>query len=204
MKHFLLPASFFFSFLSTSVAQSGPGPVERKVTDNICTCITALDIENIQDKQSAEKAFVNCFSQEAGSFVQLAAERKIEITDQAAMKNLGTDIGKNLLNQNCQGFMQLSMAMVKETEAGTATGVTEGRLKRLDTKDFNYFVITDSDNKEKSFIWLRQFPGSESFTQDAAKLVGKKIRINWQEMEVFIPSAKNYYTIREVVELKIL
>ena len=83
-------------------------------------------------------------------------------------------------------------------------GVTEGRLKRIETKDFNYFVITDDNNKEKSFIWLRQFTGSDDFISNANKYVGKKIRISWQEIEVYVPTAKNYFGLKEVTELQVL
>jgi hypothetical protein len=77
-------------------------------------------------------------------------------------------------------------------------------LKRIDTKDFNYFVLTDNNNQEKSFIWLRQFPGSENFTASAAKFTNKKLKISWQEIEVYIPSAKNYYKIKEVTGVEVL
>lgn len=205
MNHFLLLPLFLLVLLPTLSAQTVPGPVEKKMTDNICACISKLDPDSIKDKQSADKAFMDCFSQHAGLLVQVTEERKIELTDHPAMRQLGIEIGKNLLSQNCPGFMHLSMAMANGSDTGESlTGVTEGRLKRMDTRDFNYFVLTDDDNKEKSFIWLRQFPGSDSFINDASKLVGKKLRIDWQEMEVYVPSAKSYYSIKEVVGMEVL
>jgi len=96
------------------------------------------------------------------------------------------------------------VAMAKNEETGLNSGTTQGTLKRIDTKDFNYFVLTDAENKERSFIWLRQFPGSDSFMGNPNQLKGKKLRIEWREIEVYIPSAKNYYNIKEVVGLEVL
>ncbi|WP_181304531.1 hypothetical protein [Rufibacter sp. XAAS-G3-1] len=204
MKHALLLSTFYLFFLSATLAQTTPASVEKKITENICGCISALDFEKITDKQTAERLFVECFSKETNLLIQLAEEKKIDVTDQVAMRQLGVDVGKNLMKDNCQGFIKLSIAMVKEPENGTLSGTQEGKLKRIDTKDFNYFVLADNSNQEKSFIWLRQFPGSEDFTANAAKFTGKKLKINWQEIEVYIPSAKNYYKIKEVTGIEVL
>lgn len=204
MKH-LLPLILILLFISTAKAQTTPGPVEQKMTANICDCISALDYDKITNKQSAEKAFMGCFTNQANLMLDLAEERKIDITDQVAMREMGTEIGKNLMRQNCPGFMKIALAMAEQEETvEELNGVTEGRLKRIETKDFNYFVITDENNKEKSFIWLRQFTGSDDFISNANKYVGKKIRISWQEIEVYVPTAKNYFGLKEVTELQVL
>jgi ABC-type methionine transport system ATPase subunit len=203
MKQLLLVA--LFSFFAVSSLKAQMGPAEKKMTANICDCISNLDHGKIQDAQSAEKAFQNCFTGQANLILSLAEERNIELNDQQAMKVLGTDIAKNLMRENCPGFMKLAIAMANKEEADQPmSGVTEGRLKRIDTKDFNYFVITDDSNKERTFIWLRQFSGSDAFVNNASKFVGKKVKINWQEIEVYVPSAKNYFNIREVTELQVL
>lgn len=204
MKQLLLLPTLLLLFISGISAQNRPGPVEQKVTDNICDCISKVDLEKINGKKDAEQAFVDCFTQQSSLIVDLAKERNADFTDQAAMRTIGTDIGKNLLTQNCQAFLKLSVAMVEKENIHTSSGTTEGRLKRIETKDFNYFVVTDSENKERSFIWLRQFPGSESFMNDTSKLAGKKLKIKWNEIEVYIPSAKNYYNIKEIVALEVL
>ncbi len=120
------------------------------------------------------------------------------------MKQLGIDVGKNLMKDNCEAFMKLSVLMAKETEEGASTGFAEGKLKRIDSKDFNYFILTDGSNNEKSFIWLRQFTGSDKFTSNSSKYINSKLKIKWQEIEVYIPSAKNYYKIKEVVGIEVL
>jgi hypothetical protein len=207
MKHVLL--LFFFCFISVSIAQgqSRLSPTEKKINDNLCACLDQVDMAKITDKASAEKSFMDCFGTQLNLMVQLAEEKKLEITDQAAMKRLGEEVGKNLFKENCKSFMNISMAMAKgndNTTASAQTGTTEGRLKRIDTKDFNYFVVTDASNNEKSFLWFRQFAGSDKFTANASAMINSKLKIKWQEIEVYIPSAKNYYKIKEVVGIEVL
>ncbi|MDB5022256.1 MAG: hypothetical protein JWP78_11, partial [Mucilaginibacter sp.] len=66
---------------------------------------------------------------------------------------------------------------------------------------FNYIVIVDNSNNEKSFVWLRQFPGSERFMSGIAQSVGKKVKITWQNMEVYLPQSKGYYNVKEIKNL---
>ncbi|WP_205501739.1 hypothetical protein [Rufibacter psychrotolerans] len=155
MKKFLL-LSFFSCFLfSFANAQATLSATEKKLSDNLCACLSKVDLEQITDKPSAEKAVVDCFSQQLSLMVQYAEEKNVEISDQAAMKKVGEEVAKNLFKDNCQSFIALSVKMAKANEAGSLAGTTEGTLKRIDTKDFNYFILTDDKNNEKSFIWLR-------------------------------------------------
>jgi hypothetical protein len=204
MKQLLLLTFFYCSLLSFANGQVTLSATERKISDNLCGCIGKVDLEKLTDKPSAEKAFMDCFSKELNLVIQLAEERNLNISDQVAMRKLGEEVGKNLFKDNCQPFIGLSMKMAQSTNSGVTTGATEGTLKRIDTKDFNYFVLTDNTNNEKSFIWLRQFPGSEGFMTDTKKFTNKKLKLTWQEIEVFIPSAKNYYKIKEVVGIEVL
>ncbi|WP_207426098.1 hypothetical protein [Pedobacter sp. SYSU D00535] len=148
---------------------------------------------------------MDCFGKQAALLIPLTQERKVEITDQTAMRQLGMDIGKNLLNQNCESFLKLSMALVKSDSSDDAelSSASTGVLKRIDTKDFNYFILTGSDNKEKSFIWLRQFPGSEKYISNPKAFIGKSVTIDWKEIEVFIPAAKSYFKLKEVTGITV-
>lgn len=37
-----------------------------------------------------------------------------------------------------------------------------------------------------------------------AKYVGKKLKVSWQETEVYIPAAKGYFKIKEITEVQVL
>lgn len=192
-------------FIQVSFAQS-PGPVEQKLTDSLCKAISRLDLSKIQNGKAAEAAFMDCFMQQSAMFVDLAEERHVSMDDDNAMHKIGVDIGKNLFKQKCDGFLKLAIKMAdkESTNESESVNYTEGSFKRIDNKGFNYMVITDGSKSEKSFIWLRQFPGSESFMNSVTPYVGKKVKIKWQELEVYLPQAKGYYKVKEILSVDIL
>lgn len=185
-------------------AQTTPGPAETKMTNALCDCITKLDKSKLTGAKEAKQAFMDCFTSQADLFPDVAAERHVEFTDHDAMKKIGADIGVNLMKQKCDGFMQLAVKMAEKDQEVPETQSTTGAFKRIDVKGFNYIVLTDAKGSERSFIWLKQFPGSEKFMGPTIKYAGKKIKINWQEMEVYVPAAKGYYKVKEITAIDIL
>jgi predicted transcriptional regulator YdeE len=134
--------------------------------------------------------------------VAVAEEKNLSMEDKAAMHGLGVKIGKNLLNEKCQGFMQLAMKMAQNNEGESSS--IGGKFKRIDNKGFNYIVVVDDDNQEKSFLWLQQFTGSENFMKNTITLAGKKLKIDWKEIEVYLPESKGYYKVKEITAITIL
>jgi hypothetical protein len=190
----------FFSLTTSSFSQTNG--TMKKITDSICDCLSKKDLSVVKNAEDANKVFMECFLSNVNLLMDLAQERHVDFSDQVAMRNLGLDIGKELVKENCAAFMKLSMKMAGEEKpvemAGGTSGVTGGRLTRVDTKDFRYFVISDANKRESSFIWLHYFPGSEKFIENPGKYVGKDLKINWQETEVFLPAAKGYFKIKEI------
>ncbi len=188
-----------------SVAQTrNVGPVEQKVTTALCDCLNKIDLSKITNKKEANDAFMSCFISQSNFFVDLTTERNISMTDNKAMHELGLDIGKNLLNQKCDAFLKLAVKMADHANSTPEIETTTGSFKGIDTKGFNYIVITDAAGSEKSFLWLRQFTGSEKFIAQPSSLTGKKLKITWQEIEVYVPLAKGYYKVKEITAVDIL
>jgi hypothetical protein len=182
-------------------------PMEQRMTDSLCSCINKVDISKIVTKEDAVTAYTNCVGQHVDMLTSITEERHIEFTNTDAMRELGIDLAKNLLRQNCSSFMKLSMLMSKENDKGQSINEshsTTGSFKRIDLKGFNYLVVSDKNNEEKSFLWLRQFPGSEKFMSNTTVLSGKKLRIIWQEVEVYLPQAKGYYKVKEITGIDFL
>ena len=190
------------AFATVVTAQTKLGPVEKKMTDSLCIALGKLDMSKISTKAEAKAAFMDCFTKYTGLFMDFAKERNVSIDDEQAGEVLGKDIARDLLDEKCDGFLKLSMKMAgkddDEDEVASATGV----FKRVDNKGFNYIIIASEGNKEQSFIWLRQFPGSENYMQSVSKLTGKKLKIKYREIEAYLPQAQGYYKLKEIVSLE--
>ena len=205
MKKLLL-LLFIIATFNAANAQTTQGPAEIKMTNALCDCISKLDMSKIITQEEANKAFTDCFTSHADLLTEVAAERNVEFSDNDGMKKIGTDIGVNLMKQKCAGFMQLAMKMSGKSETGSASAKqsSTGTFKRIENKGFNYIVVADAAGSQKSFLWLREFAGSEKFTGTAAALLNKRVKITWQEMEVYLPSAKGYYKVKEITAIDIL
>ncbi|MXV14665.1 hypothetical protein [Hufsiella ginkgonis] len=185
-----------------SFAQDTPmGPAEKKMTDSVCKCVNLVDLKKISTREEAIAAYTNCITKNADIMMSLVDERKADINDKAAMTVIGVDLAKNLLKTGCENFAQLSLLTTKGTGA-EAKSVTTGTFKRIDVKGFNYIVLKDAAGNEQSFLWLRQFPGSEQFAGSTLKLAGKPLKVTWQEMEVYLPAAKGYYKVKEITAIE--
>ena len=144
---------------------------------------------------------MDCFMKQSAMFEEVANERKVRMDDNAGMHQLGMDIAKNLMNMKCEGFLKLAVKMAPDKEEGDESAVT-GTFKRIETKGFNYIVIAGKDNKEISFLWLHQFAGSEKLMNGGTAFIGKKMTISYKETEVYLPAAKGYYKVKEIIALK--
>ncbi|WP_107831267.1 hypothetical protein ABZR88_05020 [Mucilaginibacter yixingensis] len=203
MKRPILIAVLALAAVSVKAQTAGPGPVEKRLSDSLCACVTKLDLSKINTKDEAVQAYTNCVMQHADLLPDLAAEKKVQMEDQDAMRTIGIELAQTLMKQKCDAFVKLSLLMAKDKAAALANS-TFGTFKRIDVKGFNYVVITDAAGSEKSFLWLREFPGSANFMQPPYKASGKKIKITWQEMEVYLPQAKGYYKVKEITGISIL
>ena len=179
-------------------------PKERAMNDSLCNCMSKINLSAVKSAQQAEAAFTDCMTLNMNALVELAEERHIEIEDQAAMHSLGVEIGKNLFKQNCASFGKLALIMSGETKDGdgnAATTVIIGTFKRMDTKGFNYVVVSVGGS-EKSLLWLKQFPNSE-LLMNPANLAGKKVKVTYVEYEAYLPQAKGYYKVKEITGVEV-
>jgi hypothetical protein len=206
MKKFLfilIASSLLFAQKSFSQTERVIGPVEKRMTDSLCSSISRLDLSKITTQEEAIAAYTKCVEEHADFLNDLATERNADVGDMPAMKRIGMDLAFDLYKMKCEKFSKLStiMAMKMANKDLSQGDVTIGTLKRIDQKEFNYIVLVDKDNNEKSYIWLRQFPGSEKLMNGVAGYIGKKVKITWENMEVYLPQSKGYYNVKEIKNL---
>ena len=83
----------FLIFCITGFAQEKD--LLKKTADTICQCMNNVKIKDSTNPQEMQDAFMTCFATAGMTYtLQLADERKIDITDEKAMEGLGTEIGK--------------------------------------------------------------------------------------------------------------
>jgi hypothetical protein len=193
------------AFFLQSQAQTVKATARQRMTNTVCNCLSKVDLTKITNKEEAVAAITDCFAKRPDLIAEVAEEKKVDMTDQAAMREIGIDIGKDLLKENCSAFVKISskMAQIKMAQSSDQ-GYSEGKFSRIDVKGFNYLILQDAAGSEKSFLWLRQFTGSEKIIDSTTSLTGKKIKVKFQELEVYLPQAKGYYKVKEITAVDIL
>ena len=201
-------ALFFCLLCVFSITHAQSDTTMKKFVDSVCKCMSKIDMNTIKSEADAQQAMTACFVKDNMSvLMKVADERNIDITDQAAMRKIGEEVGLELVKQNCQPFIQLSMQMAKANKSEVSTSVTttsSGTLSSIETKDFCKFIVTDNSGRRNTFYWLHHFKNSEKFMDQPAKYVGKKLKVSWQETEVYIPAAKGYFKIKEITTIELL
>ena len=148
-----------------------------------------------------QQCIQDAFLQNLSAFNQ---EYQLDLNDERKVEALGMELGKKLV-VNCASFLEYSLATIRTPESAVAaTGSTEGKFKRLEVKDFVYFVVTNEQEKEDTFLWLHHFEGSEGILREKDQLKGKTLRIGWQEYEAHLPKANGYHKIKEVTSIEII
>lgn len=196
---------FFISclFFITASVDAQERTLLEKAADTICKCMSKTKITD-SSETGITLVFRDCLvSAGLSDLMKLADERGIDFSNEKDAERLGMEIGKELMKQNCQPFIKLSMATAQKKFNKDETSdvqKTEGILVRVDNKEFRYLVMKDKNGREQSYIWLDYFEGSDELVGDKAKnYIGKKLSISWKEKEVYLPSAGNYFKIKQIV-----
>ncbi|MCD8741879.1 hypothetical protein LT679_14785 [Mucilaginibacter roseus] len=176
---------------------------QQVLTDSLCNCVSKLDMSKINTKQQALQEYTGCIGQNLPLLQNVAQEKGYDMNNIEQMRTLGIEIAQILAKQKCSSFLKLSLLLAEKAAKNEISGgITAGTFKRFDVKGFNYVVLSENGS-EKSFIWYKQFPGSEELMKPASALVGKKISLNWVDVEVYLPAAKGYYKVKEITGISI-
>src|SRR6478672_1447388 len=207
---------FFFAFallMGSLWAASQTKTTKDLLLDTLCKCITAKkdELKNASP-DDIQKEFMSCFMSEGlDLLMKYAQEKKVSLTDQAAMQKLGNEIGMELAKK-CPAMMQLaiSSAMAEDTSAGSAskivnggeTSETEGTIVSLNTTEFPASIQL----KQKNGTVKKVFLVSEFYTDDdnfynTGYLPGKKVVAEISPQKIFIPSKKKFVALDVVVKL---
>ena len=210
MKKFFIA---FILIMGSLWATSQTKTTKDLLLDTLCKCITAKkeELKNAST-DDIQKEFMSCFMSEGlDLLMKYAQEKKVSLTDQAAMQKLGNEIGMELAKK-CPAMMQLaiSSAMAEDSAGGGAskmigdaeTSATEGTILSLNTTEFPASIQL----KQKNGTVKKVFLVSEFYTDDdnfynTSYLPGKKVVAEISSQKIFIPSKKKFVTLDVVVKL---
>jgi len=192
------------SLLSPVSLVMGQG-LREQMANEVCACLQEKKLSEIKDKEEATLIAGLCI---IGVYEkhQEEANKEFGITsfDEEGGEKFGTELGLAMARICPEQIVKLGM-MDQESEENSKpqTTVFSGSVTTVDVSDFVSLQLKGADGKTTKCYWLEYFSGSDDFVQDPKRLKGKKVRIETSEVEVYLPSAKGYYKINQIVSLEI-
>jgi len=206
----------FFAFIllaGSLCAVSQTKSTKDILLDTLCKCITAKkdELKNASPND-IQKEVMSCFMSDGLELLmKYAEEKKVSMTDQAAMQKLGNEIGMELAKK-CPAMMQLAInSAIADTSGGSGiskivsegeTTETVGTIVSLNTTEFPASIQL----KQKNGTVKKAYLVSEFYTDDdnfynTGYLPGKKVVAEVSSQKIFIPSKKKFVSLDVVVKL---
>lgn len=200
---------FSASYVSAQDFTADQKAVVKMMTADICKCLEDFDAKG-KSTQDLQTKMMQC-SQEAGmkrtmELVSAFGAEKVQAPNFGA--TLGIEIQKQLLN-DCPHFVKITQDMGAQSMMGggasVESGVTAKVMGRAQAPEQDGFVkipVKSEDGSTAILYLMRKFDGAEALTADLASVKGKYVEFEYREVEVYLPSAKKFVKVKEIVGVK--
>jgi len=169
----------------------------QKLAQETCDCISKKDLKDA-NKKSIEMALGFCLLE-----VIQQNGIELEITDPKAMRSFGEKVGLQMapLCPSVFGYL-IDEANKTESDKPQVSSLS-GKIKSVEEDGFLFVTLKEDGGKETRLIWLHYFNGSDDYLTNPRKLIGKKVTIEYQSTECYLPKIKGYFAYKEITNLEI-
>ncbi len=192
----LMLSAFTFSFIFAQ-----PKTADEKVEASACDCLSKQEV-----KKSIASEFMpmiqKCLQQ---SLIENALELQkqgLDLTNQTQLTAYGEKLGAKLAI-SCSKFKELTRSFMEQSSTTVKTQTSTGTFVRVEKEGLAKLVFKEIGGKEVFFIWFNNFTNSEKFmTKSVTSAVGKSFTITWTEIEMYVPKAEGYYTVKQILSVE--
>lgn len=170
--------------------------IYKTVAQETCDCISKQNLEG-QAKNQVQAALGLCMLE---SIQKNKVE--VEISDTEAMKAFGQKVGV-LMAPICPAVFKLFMKEAADEKADQKIFSLDGKIKSIEEDTFLYLVLKESSGNEHRLLWFSNFEGSDGFVTNPKTLVGKNVSLKYRSIQGYVPKAKGYMSLKELVALKL-
>ena len=203
-KAILFTLTFFTVFIAT--AQTKRTAIDKAV-DSTCKCLEAAK-DKIKSEADFDKIGEGCIIKSAMPFLsEIAKEENIPIDllddGEEIGEKLGNKIGMKLII-DCPAFLDLIAQYANnEGDEAEVTGKTSGTVSSVETGEHLYINVREQSGKVVKLVWLQYFPGADDFKSSPDALKGKKVKIQWKQVELYTVKQKDFITVKQLVKLEL-
>ncbi len=211
MKNFISIGIFLLASLCCQ-AQLTKDSLVRRIALDACDEISKKDLAGASQDAVMEMlgmallpAMVK-YEKELKEFYQLD-----DFSDAAAMEKVGRDVGMKLVFL-CPEFARVITTGLASNSEGDdknprvlsmSEQTLSGTLLKIETGEFTSLQIRTPAGKMEKIWWFEYFSGADILLENPAKLVGKKVVVNYVEKERFTHATKEYARIKLATGIKL-
>ena len=200
MKQITLLLLFFFTGMFAAQAQ------EDEALDQIasqgCDCISKLDLTGLsQDEKNMKFGF--CLMEKLGDLDQAQTKALgIDMTDQASLQKFGEKVGMRMAVK-CPDVM-MKIAQVQSETQIKSVSESSGMVKGITGTELSYIQLDDGTGDVNSFLWLKKVDGADGFLANPQAMVGKKVKITFETMDIYSPKTKGYNSKKVITAIQVI
>lgn len=206
MKNVIFPVvlAVFAAFTLPLTAQTD---LVDKLAVQTCECLNKKDVKNLSMEELQTQlgfCMMGAIGQNEAAFKKKYGD--VSFTDQTTMTKVGEEVGTAMVYKCPDVMMNLAQTQMQGQPVATAaaTGEIIGKVKAIEGSELAQIVITDESGRAQKFVWFGYFEGSERFISEPLKVIGKKVKVEYREVEAYSPQAKEYYARKEVLSITFL
>lgn len=199
MKQITLFILCLFLGTATSVAQDD---ILDQIASEGCDCVEKLDVTGLSQDEKNMK-FGLCLMEKLGSLDQAQMETLgIDMTDQASLQKFGEKVGFRMATK-CPNVM-MKIAQAQSSTQIKSVSEASGVVKSITGSELSYIQLDDGTGDVNSFLWLQKVDGAEAFLANPQAMVGKKVTITFENMDIYSPKTKGYNSKKVITAIEVM
>ncbi len=194
--------------LAFPLALSAQETAIDKITAGTCACMLKKDFREFPRQKFEEELGMCMLEAASANLSQLQAEENIQLSDQASMQQLGQKIGVKLAAA-CPDLFSKMMELYSDDPALQSEvsvrelKVEEGLFQSVAENGITSLVMKNG-SQDRSFLCLESFEGASLLGNAGSALAGKKIRVTYEEKELYSLQVNGYQIKRVVTKIEIV
>jgi hypothetical protein len=124
------------------------------------------------------------------------------------MYEVGIDVGMRL-GVKCESFLKIltdnfdDIQELSNSKKKKGLSVS-GSFIKLTTAEISYFEVKTSTGKTEKFFWMGYFDGADELSSRLTTIANKKVRVEFEEKEIYKPSLKEYVKVKVATKFELL
>ncbi len=180
----------------------------QKLADEVCSTITKRVTGSTTPEEGKHIILTSMTDVLPPHLEGIEDSLHVNMSDQAAAREFGFRLGSEL-EKGCPAYqhifsMEAQEIAVKKTFMNEQIITAEGKFSGIESGKLAFVNIIDKNGQKISFLWLNYFKGAELLQNKPDQLKGKKVIVEYKEIECYVPKANDYYKVKQIVGLSVL